>query len=215
LHFKVLCKAIIMAQENDIQVIRQMMERSSRVLTLSGLSGIFPGIFALLGSAYTWFGVINCGKTSYDVNLATNDCISIRYKLMIVAITVLIFSVGFALYFSKRKAKKLHLPFWDKTAKRMLYNLLLPIVTGGIFTGILVWQDSITMVASSMLIFYGIGLINASKYTHKEIHFLGVFEIVLGLFAGIFLNYGLLFWTIGFGVLHIVYGTIMYNHYDK
>jgi len=40
-------------------------------------------------------------------------------------------------------------------------------------------------------------------------------EIALGLLAGLFMNFGMLFWTIGFGVLHIVYGFVMYLKYDK
>jgi hypothetical protein len=66
-----------------------------------------------------------------------------------------------------------------------------------------------------MLIFYGLSLVNAGKFTFSEIHYLGLTEIVLGILAGIFINHGLLFWTLGFGLMHIVYGTVMYYRHER
>ena len=54
-----------------------------------------------------------------------------------------------------------------------------------------------------------------SRYTQRDIKYLGYTEIGLGLLAGIFLNYGLLFWSLGFGVFHIVYGVAMYYKYER
>ena len=40
-------------------------------------------------------------------------------------------------------------------------------------------------------------------------------EVVLGMISLSALQYGLLFWALGFGVLHIAYGTYMYLKYEK
>ena len=66
-----------------------------------------------------------------------------------------------------------------------------------------------------MLIFYGLALINSSKYTFFEIRYLGIAEIVLGLIASVFVSSGLILWAAGFGLLHIIYGIIMYYKYER
>ena len=96
----------------------------------------------------------------------------------------------------------------------MLIHLFIPLLAGGIFSLLLIWHNNITLVASTTLIFYGLALVNAGKFTFGEIHYLGLSEIVLGLLAGFFLNYGLLFWALGFGLLHIVYGWVIYKKYQ-
>jgi hypothetical protein len=102
----------------------------------------------------------------------------------------------------------------NKTALKTIYNLAIPLLVGGIFSIICLLQGNIELVASTTLIFYGLGLINASKYTYEEIHYLGITEVILGIGAAIFLYHGIIFWTLGFGVCHIVYGLIMYKKYD-
>jgi hypothetical protein len=128
---------------------------------------------------------------------------------------VLIFAAIGAAYFSYRKARKTGQQFWNLSAKRLLIHLLIPLVSGGFFTLILVFQHNLELVASVMLIFYGLSLVNAGKFTFGEIHYLGLTEIVLGILAGLYLQYGLLFWTIGFGVMHIVYGSVMYYRHER
>jgi hypothetical protein len=139
----------------------------------------------------------------------------LRFGLLFVAITVLILAVTFAWLLSYQKAKKAGVPFWTNTAKKVVWNLCSILAIGGIFSMIMIYHENIRFVASVMLIFYGMALLMASRYTLRDIRLLGYTEITLGLLAGIFLNYGLLFWTLGFGVFHIVYGIIMYIKYDR
>jgi len=102
----------------------------------------------------------------------------------------------------------------NKTTWKTLYHLGLPLLTGGVFSLVFLLRGNIEMVASSTLIFYGLALVNVSKFTYPEIHYLGITEIILGLLAAIFLFKGILFWTIGFGLCHIIYGLVMYLKYD-
>jgi hypothetical protein len=71
------------------------------------------------------------------------------------------------------------------------------------------------LAAPACLVFYGLALIQGSANTFDEIRYLGFSEIILGLISASVPGYGLVFWAIGFGVLHIIYGVIMYNKYDK
>lgn len=197
--------------------IRSLMERSSRFISLSGLSGISAGICALVG-AYSAHQYLHVNAIKYQ-NRAFYENGEINFGfftfLFVDALLVLFFALVSGSFFTIRKAKKSGQQFWDVTSKRLLINLLLPLTVGGIFCLILLYHGIYGLIAPSMLIFYGLALINASKYTLNDIRYLGVTEIILGLISSIFIGYGLLFWAIGFGVLHIVYGALMYFKYEK
>jgi hypothetical protein len=202
----------------DLQTIREIMERSSKFLSLSGLSGIFAGVCALLGAAVAWFFILESGQVQYSEyigNAGGSLTSGIGLYLALDAVLVLVFAVFGAVYFSQRKARNAGQQFWTNTTKRLLYHLLLPLVSGGILILILIIRNNLELVAPVMLIFYGLSLVNAGKFTFGEIHYLGLTEIVLGILAGIFINQGLLFWTIGFGLMHIVYGSVMYYRHER
>ena len=204
--------------KEDLQTIREIMERSSKFLSLSGLSGIFAGVCAFIGAVIAWFFILDSGQVQYDEYMRIPGGWStsgIRFYLALIAMLVLGFAVLGAIYFSQRKARKAGQRFWTNITQRLLVHLMIPLVSGGIFTLILVFRNNLELVSSVMLIFYGLSLVNAGKFTFSEIHYLGLTEIVLGILAGVFINYGLLFWTIGFGLMHIVYGTVMFYRHER
>jgi len=195
----------------DISEIRSMMERSSRFISLSGLSGVMAGIYALLG-AYVAYQVIQTGVGEGEVYGRPGQVI--RY-LLLDALVVLVLAIGTGIWLTTRRARQQGLKIWDSTARRLVINLLIPLVTGGLFALIMLFKGFPSIVAPSMLIFYGLALINASKYTVSDVRYLGLTEIVLGLLASLVSGYSLLFWALGFGMLHIVYGTVMYFKYER
>ncbi len=190
----------------DISEIRSIMERSSRFISLSGLSGVMAGIYALLG-AYVAHLILQ------DYRAQPHDQV-ITY-LMADAAVVLLLAVGTGFFLTTRRARAQGATIWDASARRLLINLLIPLVVGGIFSLILIFRGLVGIIAPSMLIFYGLALVNASKYTLSDIRYLGFAEIVLGLLAAIISGYSLVFWAIGFGVLHIMYGTLMYYTHER
>ncbi len=201
----------------DLQTIRNIMERSSKFLSLSGLSGVFAGSCALIGAAAAWLFILDSGQVKYDEYmraLGPASTSTVWVYLAIDALLVLGFAALGALYFSIRKARRANQKFWTNITKRLLFHLLIPLATGGIFSLILVYHNHSDLVASAMLIFYGVSLVNAGKFTFSEIHYLGLTEILLGILAGVFLNFGLLFWAIGFGLMHVIYGSVMYFRYE-
>lgn len=198
--------------------IRSMMERSSRFISLSGLSGVFAGVFALTGAYLAYLKIGAYAENYRDLvgRERTEEGIDglITY-LFIVAALVLAASLLVGTLLTIRNSRKKGLKIWDGTAKRLLINLAIPLGTGGLFCLILLYHGDIGMVAPATLIFYGLSLINASKYTFNDIRYLGILEIILGLISSIYIGYGLLFWALGFGVLHIVYGAVMYFKYER
>ncbi|MDR2036970.1 MAG: hypothetical protein LBQ60_03510 [Bacteroidales bacterium] len=202
----------------DLKHIRNMMERSSKFLSLSGISGISAGVIALIGAAVAYFVLFRQGAVKYDEHmraLGSGSTVGIRMQMALLAMIVLFCAVCTAWYFSSRKARKAGFKLWTSTAKRTLYHFLIPLFTGGIFCIALAVNNNIHLIASATLVFYGLALINSGKFTVAEVHYLGICEIILGLLAGFFLNYGLIFWVVGFGVMHIVYGLRMYYKYDR
>lgn len=193
----------------DISEIKNLMNKSSRFISLSGLSGILAGIYALIGAAFAYWLVNNHsnGKLLLDgwvFRLAFLDLL-----------LVLILSIGTAIFLTTKKANKSNIKIWDATTKRLLTNFMVPLVAGGIYIIIILSQGRYGQTGGLMLLFYGLALINASKHTFGDIKYLGYIEIALGLLASYFIGYGFWFWVIGFGVMHIVYGTLMYYKYDK
>lgn len=199
---------------NEITEIRSLMERSSRFLSLSGLSGVIAGLYALIGaSAAYWLIYQDQHIFSYrSIDLGER---SVLVLLVLDALLVLVFSVLTGLFFTYRKAKKQGASLWDKQAQQLLINLMIPLVTGGILSLILLQRGYIGVVAPLTLIFYGLALVNVSKYTCHDVRYLGLLEIALGLISCVYIGYGLLFWSFGFGILHILYGIIMYLKYEK
>lgn len=199
----------IQEYEKDIASIRNMMERSVKFISLSGLSGVLAGIYALAG-AYVAYTII------YDPNSPLGF---IQEKglddLIIIALAVLILSLGTGLWLSSRKATKLGTSIWNKPSKQLFADLTIPLFTGGVFIIIMLSRGYFGLVAPGCLLFYGLALIYASRNTYKEIQYLGFIEIGLGLVAAALPGYGLILWSIGFGVMHIIYGSIMYFRYDK
>jgi hypothetical protein len=207
---------------DNISEIKNLMEKSTRFISLSGLSGVFAGIWALLGAVvayyllekqyyYEGYSELIFEHNRYGYVVRQEFMISI----LLLGAIILALAGGSAYFFSYRKSRKMNMKFWNKVTFRLLTNLMIPLATGGIFCLILLYRGEIYLVAPATLIFYGLALVNASKYTMSDIRYLGVMEIALGLISTFYVGYGLITWAIGFGVLHIIYGSVMYFKYDR
>lgn len=200
----------------DITEIRNIMEQQTKFLSLSGLSGVGAGLVALIG-AYGTYQYLSAkgiyeslqGRSTYT--LTGNEMI----ELLTIAVAILASALSVATFFSYRMAKQKQLPFWNKTAQRLLIDMAIPIVVGGILSWQLARYNEGGLVPATTLIFYGMSLLNAGKYTQPEIRYLGICQIILGLIASFYIGYGLFFWGFGFGILHIVYGMILYSKYER
>ncbi|KIO78501.1 membrane protein [Pedobacter lusitanus] len=199
---------------SELSSIRNLMERSSKFISLSGLSGIMAGIYALIGAFIGYRIVYNgYGGLRYRSNYINEP--EVLWQLTFVAIAVLILSLVTGIWLTIRQANKKGEKFWNPVSKRLLVNMAIPLSTGGLFILILLSRGDYGTIASACLIFYGLALIAGSHYTFSDVKWLGFGQIVLGLLAALFPGYGIVFWTIGFGVLHILYGSIMHFKYNQ
>jgi len=198
--------------QEDLAHIRSMMERSSRFISLSGLSGVFAGLSALIGGLYVYqlFKANGLEYFNGEHKLYSVDLVS---ELFLTAFIILVFALTFGIFFTIRKSRKYDLPIWTSATKKMLLNLAIPLVTGGIFCLALLYHEIYVLIAPVTLLFYGLSLVNAEKYTFSDVKYLGFCQLILGCISLFYLGYGLIFWIIGFGILHILYGLIMFKKY--
>jgi hypothetical protein len=198
----------------DLAEIRSMMEKSSKFLSLSGWEGVLAGVYAIAGAyvAYAVYG-FHPNEAMYDFLLIAGS----GAALMVIGFAglVLLLALATAFYFAARKAKKQGERAWNPTSRRLLSSMAVPLVSGGLLIVLLVRLGLLGLVAPLMLIFYGLALYNASKYTVTDVKVLGFVQITLGLLNLAMLDYGLLFWAIGFGVVHIIYGIFMHFRYER
>lgn len=196
-----------------VKEIRTMMEKSSRFLSFSGTSVVLIGFYALLG-AFAALRVISAVKYMPG-EYSAPSWVAIAPPLILIAILVFTLALGTLVFFFARKAKRTQQSFFNKPAIRTFLNFFLPLTAGGIFCIALLFNGNVGIIAPSMLLFYGLSLINVSKYTYDNIFWLGCVELFLGLVCAFFPGKGLLFWTIGFGILHIIYGVYFYFRIER
>lgn len=204
---------------DQLKEIRILMERSSKFLSLSGLSGVSAGIIALIAALLVYFKkekIVHSGAflSLFESSISDSDLDFKNYVLKVSLITLLAALLS-GLYFTLNKAKKNNQHVWNNLSKALLINLSIPLIAGGFFILGMMNHGLLGLAPSATLVFYGLALINASKYTVRDVFYLGICEIVLGILSMFLTGFTLLFWVLGFGILHILYGTIMYFKYDK
>ena len=205
--------------------IRSMMEKSSRFISLSGLSGVAAGICALIGAVFArnvLGGVVMHSEDKSDsshISRVPAGAISLKEymgsALFQIAIGVIVAALFFGFFFTYLRSRKTGVPIWGSQARRLLINVSIPMIAGGIYLLKLIDNGNYGLIAPGCLLFYGLSLLNASRYTLNEIRYLGYAEVLLGIISLFFVGNGLFFWAIGFGVLHILYGAFMWWKYER
>lgn len=204
--------------------IKSIMERSARFISLSGWSGVWAGSVGLAGAyiAHSWLNHLP-GNYYYNIyrSVPSSEILSAEqyhtytWRFMFLAIIVLTVALTGGIYFTWRKTRLKGQTLWNAASKRMVEHMTAPMLAGGVFAILFLYNGHEMYIAPTCLVFYGMALINGSKYTLSDIKYLGYLEVLLGIVNMLLPGYGLTCWAIGFGVLHIVYGVIMWNKYDK
>jgi hypothetical protein len=201
--------------EKDLASIRSIMERSVKFISLSGLSGVLSGVYALIGATVAYQTIYYPESPVGYTQVSITDHPASIFKLIVTAVIVLSASLITGVLMSLRKAKKMQTSLWNTTSKQLMIDLIVPLGTGGILILIFINREYYTLLAPTTLIFYGLALIQASRSTYYDVMYLGLSEVALGLISAMLPEYGLVLWTIGFGVLHIFYGTLVYFRYER
>jgi hypothetical protein len=193
------------------------MEESSRFLSLSGLSGLFAGFLAILGGSIAHFGILRSKSIFFDENLSSfsvQEIASLKIKLITDALLMLVLALAGSMYFSNRKAHRKGQKIWTPVSRRLLLSLIIPLIAGAFFIMIFYMESQWQLIVPAMLIFYGLALISAGKFTYSEVFYLGLAELLTGFSAAIFQGSSLFLWILGFGFFNLAYGLIMYRKYE-
>jgi uncharacterized membrane protein HdeD (DUF308 family) len=204
-------------QLQDLKEIRQMMERSTKFLSLSGLSGISAGVIALVASFIAWqMRPESVAEVVYDGSqykpLLNGDYI---WSLVYLGLATIVLALAAGFFFTWRKAKKKQSPMWNKTSRRLLVSLCIPMVAGAFVIVSLLINEVYWIIPELTLVFYGLTLVNAAQHTYRDVFYLGISELAVGVIALFISGYSLLFWAFGFGILHIIYGVSMHLKYER
>ncbi len=143
------------------------MERSTRFISLSGLSGVMAGIYALIGAGIAY-------KLIYEIKsdyLGYND---LTIQLFFIAFTVLLLSIATGIWLTIRKASRRGQSVWNQSSKLLLKSGAVPLLTGGCFVLLLLLQGHYGIIAPGCLIFFGLALFAASQYTFGDVKWLGL-----------------------------------------
>jgi hypothetical protein len=202
--------------QDDLRHIKRMMERSSRFISLSGVSGIAAGLCALAGAWFANKKIRSWVKEDHTMDgLIDMGGIKLLNDLLWIATITFISAFISAFFFTYLRSKKNNIPLWGVASRRLFWNTVIPLTAGAIFIIRMMQLGVYDLVAPGCLIFYGLALMNASKYTLGEIRYLGYGQLALGIMNLWSFGYGLYFWAMGFGVLHIIYGIWMWLKYEK
>lgn len=208
--------------ESDLGLIKDLMEKSSKFSNLSGIAIIFTGLLAMIGASFVYFDIgfsVSKLNISYAQLINQNgkpEDLFIKLKLLVlIASLILISSLAIMYFTARKKSGKEGIQLFNSSFSRTLKSLFIPLFSGGVFCLLLLNHQMYGLVAPATLIFYGLGLVSSSKFSYYELEFLGYFELLLGFIASFYIGSGLLFWIIGFGLCHIVFGLLIHFKYDR
>jgi hypothetical protein len=198
----------------SVNEIKELMERSSKFVSLSGLTGILIGVYAFIGAwlvnSLTGIPFVNNPGSHRLLSFSDTRIITIVIAGCVIAASLI--STFLISYYKSIKAKQKLL---NKLIYRLIWNFGLPLFVGGVFCIALLYNRNYGLTSTVMLLFYGFALVNVSKYTFSNVGWLGYAFLSLGLVDAFFEGNALLFWTIGFGGFHIIYGVLFYFLYEK
>ena len=189
--------------------IKDLMDRSKKFLSLSGGTAILIGIYACITATAAFF-ILSDGQAFHWDNfpkILTHTPYHLRVLGGLAALLV-VASIATAIGMSWLQARKngRRLVF-DAPARRLVGSFALPLVTGGLLCLSLFYRGHYGLTSSIMLLFYGLALVSAASHTYSSVRYLGYAQIVLGLIDSCMEGYGIVFWFVGFGLLHIAYGV--------
>ena len=143
----------------SVNEIKELMEKSSKFISVSGLAAILAGIYALAGA---YIATLVITPETYLI-------VTLEF-MAIIALSVLAAAAVTAGILSYCKSKKTGQSFFSRLTYRALWNFSLPMLTGGALCISLLLHGYYDILSSVMLLFYGLTLVNVSKFTLSLIH---------------------------------------------
>lgn len=193
--------------EENLRVIRELMERSTRYSTFSGLSGICAGLFSILGCLVQRFWVLSLPASERLVAFTIN-------WTLVIALTI-----GADFFLTKRKAPLVGKTILSRLGRQMVVASAPGLLTGALLTLFLLQQGHMDQVYPVWMLSYGSAVCAVGLFSQKEVGRLGrafltagALTLALGLLTALqpyIASLGLFITALTFGGFHIAYGLIV------
>jgi hypothetical protein len=208
------------AREESLSVLREirsMMDGAGRFRSLSGKAGVYAGCYALAGwlGVHVWVGVSPLGVGLMERLTAAGEGDGLLWVFVGVGVVVLVAALSTGLWMAVRKAAGRGESLWDAAARQVLSGLMVPWVVGGLYILTLFYHGHRLQVLPASLLFYGLGLVGASRHTLAEVRGLGFAFLLTGLAAALQPGMAHWYWAFGFGLLHIGYGLWIHRRHER
>jgi hypothetical protein len=175
---------------NNLQFIRDTMERAAPFTVVPGAGGAIIGVSALAAGF-----------------LAHSYPLQARFWIWLVE-GCLAAGIGMgALY---RKSKRLSFPLTSRTAKRALFSFATPLAAAAMLTLALYRMHELNLFAGLWLLLYGVAVITAGAFSVRVVPLMGLCFMALGSVALLTpYAFGNLWMTAGFGGFHLIFGALI------
>lgn len=180
---------------DDLRYIRATMERAGAFTAVPGWGGVAMGISALAAA-----GVAS--------NQPTGD------RWLGVWLAAAVVAIAIAGWTITRKARRAGVPLLDGPGRKFALSFLPPVLAGAVLTLALYRSGTMTALPGAWLLLYGAGVVTAGTFSVRIVPVLGLCFMALGA-AALFspAAWGDAYLAIGFGGLHILFGTAIARRY--
>jgi len=186
--------------EENLKLIREVMERSARYTNFSGLSGVLSGVLALIGCAVTYW---------------INDHVAVSRQDMLYILTwctVLVLAIAQDLLLAHRNARKSGQSIWNPATYQVFKAIFPGVFFAGVISFVALYDGAIDAIPAIWALGYGAALCAAGLFTTREVWRYGLLQMATGT-AGLFLMskppYSLYLVALCFGLYQIAFGICM------
>ena len=172
--------------EETLAYIRQTMESASTFTGVSGWGLVGAGAIGLIASWLAWAA----GTPA----------------LLIVWIPAALVAVAISGAANGAKAKRLGIPLWNVSVRKMAWGLAPALAAGALLTQALTVTGATHLVPGTWLALYGAGVTASGTFSVQAVRWMGLTMLALGGLALLQADMGLVLLASGFGGAHLVFG---------
>jgi hypothetical protein len=180
--------------EDNLKYIRETMESATSFTGVSGKGYVFAGISAL---AAAWLAAQQTSATAW----------------LGVWMAELVLAAAVTLAMTASKARSQGSSLWSTSGIKLLLAFLPGMTVGGILTLALYLQGDLSLLPGIWMCLYGAAVMTAGVHSVRVIPVMGALFILVGalvLFTPLPANITL---GLGLGILHIVFGIIVWRNH--
>lgn len=180
---------------DNLRYIRETMERAGSFTAVSGWGQVVIGVTGFLAA---WLA---SKQGSPELWLAT---------WMLAAVV----SVAIGVLTTAMKARAARMPLLSGPGRKFMLSLAPPLVAGAVLTGVLFHAGSVELLPGMWMLLFGVGILTAGAFSVPAVPVMGLIFMTLGCAALVSpASWGNAYMAVGFGGLHVVFGTLIARRY--